>query len=344
MEPSITPLGSGNNHSMYNNLNSHHLSGSRGGQHHQDDAIVPASDDEHQDESTDEDEDEYNSYLHEQEQKQHRQDISLEDEYLHRQQQQHLHAYKSQAMNIQQLLRHDQLQQEHDENGDMDLDSDDEFEHHDDHDHDHDQYNHDHERQDTLLDDEDDDSFDDERGPEDALDEMMEEDEEEDDEGSETISLTEDDIDFNLVYAFHTFVATQEGQASVVRNDSLMLLEDTNVYWWLVRVLKTGVIGYIPAENIEVRILLSLTLTPSLVSLPVLLCVSACLGQPCSCARLCMALLFPLCYFYFSCFAMDSTIDFFGTKERQQTKNSELGIARPNRPTDQQREKTESQP
>jgi hypothetical protein len=32
-----------------------------------------------------------------------------------------------------------------------------------------------------------------------------------------------------------------------------MLLEDTNVYWWLVRVLKTGVIGYIPAENIEVR-------------------------------------------------------------------------------------------
>ncbi|KAF9317362.1 hypothetical protein BGZ91_005384, partial [Linnemannia elongata] len=28
-------------------------------------------------------------------------------------------------------------------------------------------------------------------------------------------------------------------------------LFDANVYWWLVRVLKTGVIGYIPAENIE---------------------------------------------------------------------------------------------
>lgn len=239
---------------MYsNNPNSHHLNGSRGGQHHQDDAIVPASEDELPDESTDEDEEEYNSYLQQQEQKQHR-DISHEDEYLHqqqRQQQQHLHAYKSQAMNIQQLLRQEQ-QQEHDEDEDMDLDSEDEFGPHD-----HDQYDHDHERQDTLLDDEDDDSFDDERGPEDALDEMMEEDDEEDDEGSETISLTEDDIDFNLVYAFHTFVATQEGQASVVRNDSLMLLEDTNVYWWLVRVLKTGVIGYIPAENIEVRIWLS---------------------------------------------------------------------------------------
>ncbi|KAF9130511.1 hypothetical protein BGX30_013469 [Mortierella sp. GBA39] len=76
-------------------------------------------------------------------------------------------------------------------------------------------------------------------------------DDEDDDDASDTNSLTEDDIDFNLVYAFHTFVATQEGQASVVRNDSLMLLEDANVYWWLVRVLKTGVIGYIPAENIE---------------------------------------------------------------------------------------------
>ncbi|KAF9118145.1 hypothetical protein BGW39_001435, partial [Mortierella sp. 14UC] len=85
--------------------------------------------------------------------------------------------------------------------------------------------------------------------------ESFEEDEDDldddDDDASDVHSLTEDDIDFNLVYAFHTFVATQEGQASVVRNDSLMLLEDANVYWWLVRVLKTGVIGYIPAENIE---------------------------------------------------------------------------------------------
>ncbi|KAG0232242.1 hypothetical protein BGW42_008296 [Actinomortierella wolfii] len=83
------------------------------------------------------------------------------------------------------------------------------------------------------------------------LEDEDEDEEDIDDDESETISLTEDDIDFDLVYALHTFVATQEGQASVVRNDPLMLLEDTNVYWWLVRVLKTGVIGYIPAENIE---------------------------------------------------------------------------------------------
>ena len=49
----------------------------------------------------------------------------------------------------------------------------------------------------------------------------------------------------------HTFVATVEGQASVVKGDSLVLLDDTNSYWWLVNVLKTEDVGYIPAENIE---------------------------------------------------------------------------------------------
>lgn len=49
----------------------------------------------------------------------------------------------------------------------------------------------------------------------------------------------------------HTFVATVEGQASVVKGDSLVLLDDANSYWWLVRVLKTEDVGYIPAENIE---------------------------------------------------------------------------------------------
>jgi len=37
----------------------------------------------------------------------------------------------------------------------------------------------------------------------------------------------------------------------VVKGDSLLLLDDANSYWWLVRVLKTEDVGYIPAENIE---------------------------------------------------------------------------------------------
>lgn len=64
-------------------------------------------------------------------------------------------------------------------------------------------------------------------------------------------SIPDSDIDFDLVYALHTFVATVEGQASVVKGDALTLLDDSNSYWWLVKVLKTGEIGYIPAENIE---------------------------------------------------------------------------------------------
>ncbi|KAG0377851.1 hypothetical protein BGX24_005309 [Mortierella sp. AD032] len=265
------------------------------------DAIVPASDQEdNDDDSTDEDE-AYNSYMQEQEQQQYNQqqiqhnlgltrkygsgdhDMADEDEddddyanhrqpqqqqphhHQHQQlrqiqqqyqlqQQQHLNAYKSQAMNIQQLLRQDQSQDP--DMAGTDSHEEDEYyqqnPHHDPHlQHQMDidmQSNHHDELSEEIEDDEDD--FDDDDVEEDEIDEEMM-DEEDDDEGSEAISLTEDDIDFNLVYAFHTFVATQEGQASVVRNDSLMLLEDANVYWWLVRVLKTGVIGYIPAENIE---------------------------------------------------------------------------------------------
>ncbi|KAL7414835.1 hypothetical protein BDY24DRAFT_440296 [Mrakia frigida] len=71
------------------------------------------------------------------------------------------------------------------------------------------------------------------------------------DEGESSSASIDPDIDFDLNYALHTFVATVEGQASVVKGDSLVLLDDTNSYWWLVNVLKTEDVGYIPAENIE---------------------------------------------------------------------------------------------
>jgi hypothetical protein len=73
-----------------------------------------------------------------------------------------------------------------------------------------------------------------------------------DDTGSE-LSIPDANIDFDMVYALHTFAATVEGQASVVRGDALTLLDDSNSYWWLVKVLKTAEVGYIPAENIEVK-------------------------------------------------------------------------------------------
>ena len=81
--------------------------------------------------------------------------------------------------------------------------------------------------------------------------------EHEDDSGSFSDSLSsspsipDEDIDFTLVYALHTFLRTVDGQASVVKGDKLLLLDDSNSYWWLVRVLKTQAVGYIPAENIE---------------------------------------------------------------------------------------------
>ncbi|KAF7727036.1 hypothetical protein EC973_008083 [Apophysomyces ossiformis] len=81
------------------------------------------------------------------------------------------------------------------------------------------------------------------------------EDEEDNDDDSSTFtsspSIPDENIDFDLCYTLHTFVATVDGQASVVKGDAMTLLDDSNSYWWLVKVLKTSEIGYIPAENIE---------------------------------------------------------------------------------------------
>ena len=81
-----------------------------------------------------------------------------------------------------------------------------------------------------------------------------------DDDDTEDLSFTDDpryidsgwggeclreveDIDFEFVYALHTFVATVEGQANATKGDTMVLLDDSNSYWWLVRVVKDSSIG-----------------------------------------------------------------------------------------------------
>ena len=84
--------------------------------------------------------------------------------------------------------------------------------------------------------------------------------------GGQCLRETED-IDFEFVYALHTFVATVEGQANATKGDTMVLLDDSNSYWWLVKVVKDSSIGrprtsalqeatnsnqgYLPAEHIE---------------------------------------------------------------------------------------------
>lgn len=80
------------------------------------------------------------------------------------------------------------------------------------------------------------------------------EDEDDEDDDSSQLSIPNESIDFDLVYSLRNFVATTEGQANVHKGDTLFLMDDSNSYWWLVRVLNTGDIGYIPAENIETPI------------------------------------------------------------------------------------------
>lgn len=68
---------------------------------------------------------------------------------------------------------------------------------------------------------------------------------------SSSPSISDEDIDFEFVYSLHTFVATVEGQANATKGDTMVLLDDSNSYWWLVRVVKDNSIGYLPAEHIE---------------------------------------------------------------------------------------------
>ena len=72
-----------------------------------------------------------------------------------------------------------------------------------------------------------------------------------DDDRLSSLPIPNESINFDLVYSLHSFVATVEGQASVVKCDTLILMDDGNSCWWLVRILKTHEIGYIPAEDIE---------------------------------------------------------------------------------------------
>ncbi len=43
--------------------------------------------------------------------------------------------------------------------------------------------------------------------------------------------ISEADIDYSLVYALFTFVASMEGQICVLKGEPLELLDDSNSYW-----------------------------------------------------------------------------------------------------------------
>lgn len=68
---------------------------------------------------------------------------------------------------------------------------------------------------------------------------------------SSSPSIHEDEIDFDYVYAYKTFVATEKGQANAVKGDAMVLLNDSNSYWWLVRLVKDSSVGFLPAEHVE---------------------------------------------------------------------------------------------
>lgn len=72
-----------------------------------------------------------------------------------------------------------------------------------------------------------------------------------------------EDIDFEFVYALHTFVATVDGQANATKGDTMVLLDDSNSYWWLVRIVKDSSIGNLSLDCSELLKLITFRLFTS---------------------------------------------------------------------------------
>jgi len=53
------------------------------------------------------------------------------------------------------------------------------------------------------------------------------------------LDIEPEDIDYSKVYAYHSFVSSQSGQVCVSKDEELILLDDSNDYWWLVKCVRS---------------------------------------------------------------------------------------------------------
>jgi hypothetical protein len=63
--------------------------------------------------------------------------------------------------------------------------------------------------------------------------------------------MEDSDIEIGYVYCCSTYRATNESAITVEQGDGLILLDDCAFYWWFVKAMRDGSLGYLPAENIE---------------------------------------------------------------------------------------------
>ena len=57
-----------------------------------------------------------------------------------------------------------------------------------------------------------------------------------------------------ILYCSQTFVARLEGQVTVFEEEPVLLLDDSHPFWWLIRLVKTGEVGFIPGEITDVSV------------------------------------------------------------------------------------------
>ncbi len=60
-----------------------------------------------------------------------------------------------------------------------------------------------------------------------------------------------EDIKPFYIYALYDFVATDPSHATTAKDDELILLDDSDSYWWLIQNVRDNSIGFIPADATE---------------------------------------------------------------------------------------------
>jgi len=58
------------------------------------------------------------------------------------------------------------------------------------------------------------------------------------------LDIEPEDIDFTKVFAYHSFVSSQNGQVCVIKDEELELIDDSNDYWWLVKCVRSQEVSF----------------------------------------------------------------------------------------------------
>lgn len=85
----------------------------------------------------------------------------------------------------------------------------------------------------------------------DEINKLTSSDSSDDDDDDEILPVNPATLDKKLYYAVHKFLGPESSHCPLKKNEECIVLNDDDVYWWLVRRVRDGRIGFVPGELLE---------------------------------------------------------------------------------------------